>query len=308
MIVPDSPLALEGGRQFRWNSERRDELLAGLGGLRPYGGTGFRRLDELLGGGLTCGVHVLSALPGAGKSTLALQIADYVARFGAGCVAYLSLEMGGSALVAKSVSRLSAEMGSPLSFGEIVRLVRRADSGSPRFESLSRAVDSYFSEVAPHIATIDEPLTAGALSALYDSIPAGEAKPLAVVDYLQIAPRGERDAAMTDYASLTATMRELCCLAQRHSVPIVAVSSQNRGAKRGGASLDLLSGSSALEFGATSVAFLCVDGDSDEERARNAELPARPVTLHLVKNRYGRVGSVPLWFCPGESRFVEREG
>lgn len=307
--IPSPPPAFEGGRQFRWNSERKHELLAGLAGLRSYGSTGFRKFDELLGGGLSCGVHILSALPGAGKSTLALQIGDYVARFGLGGCLYLSLEMGGSSLVAKSVSRLSAEMGSPLSFAEIVRLVSRAaDRDTPKFDSMSRAVDVYFSEVGPRIATIDAPLSVAALSSLYDSIPADEAKPLLIADYLQLLPREERDAAMTDYATLTATMRELCCLAQKHSVPVLAISSQNRGAKRGGTSLDLLSGSSALEFGATSVAFLCVDGDSDEERARNAELPARPVTLHLVKNRYGRLGRVPLWFCPAESRFIEREG
>lgn len=309
MTITSPPPAFEGGRQFRWNSERKHELLSGLAGLRSYGSTGIRRLDELLGGGLSCGVHLLSALPGAGKSTLALQIADHVARFGLCGAVYVSLEMGGSALVAKSVSRLSAEMGSPLSFAEIVRLVSRAaDRDTPKFDSLSRAVDVYFSEVGPRIATIDAPLSVAALSALYDSIPADEAKPVCVVDYLQIMPREERDAAMSDVQSVTATMRELCCLAQKHSVPVIAVSSQNRGAKRGGVSLDLLAGSSALEFGAVTVSFLCIDGDSDEERARNAELTARPVTLNLAKNRYGRLGRVPLWFCPGESRFVEREG
>lgn len=39
--------------------------------------TGFPALDQLLGGGLSPGLTVLGASPGLGKSTLALNIAEY---------------------------------------------------------------------------------------------------------------------------------------------------------------------------------------------------------------------------------------
>lgn len=315
MTSPDMTYADSGGLEatasappLRWNSERKSELLAGLGGLRPYGSTGLVELDHLLGGGLLPGVHILSALPGAGKSSLALMVADHMARFGNGRVIYLSLEMSSSSLTAKSLTRLSTEgADEPLTFSEIVSILRHPESvGSPRFDVLNRTLETYFREVAPSLATVDVAMTIEQLAKLYDSFPSTERKPAAIVDYLQLVPRSEREAALSDYQSLTAVMRELCILAQRHSVPILGISSQNRGTKRGGASLELLSGSSALEFGASSVMFLTIDGDDDEQRQRNAERDMRPVTLRILKNRYGRLGSVPMYFHPATSRFIER--
>lgn len=303
------PPALEGGR-LRWNSERRDELLSSLGGLRPYASTGFSSLDRLLGGGLCPGLHVLSALPGCGKTTLALMIGDHIARFGAGSTMVATLEMSAASLVCKSIVRLSAEQGgTPLTFSEVARLARRPEAvGTPRFEELMAAADAYFSEIAPRVAMVDAAVTVDTLARIYDALPATERKPCLIVDYVQLLRRPDGDAAATDYAALTATVTDLCAIAQRHSVPILCISSQNRGAKRGGASLDLLSGSSALEYGSVSASFLTVDGEDDSERQRNAEMELRPVCLHVLKNRFGPCGRIPMWFNASQGRFIEREG
>lgn len=307
MIASATPPAVGGGRPFRWNAERRDELLAGLGGLRPYGRTGFQRLDDLLGGGLSCGLHVISALPGVGKTSFALQIGDRIARLGNGKVIFVALEMTGSALAAKSISRICTENGTPMTFSEIISLSRRGGGGGgQRFEALARAVDQYFQEIGPSVATIDWPVTVKELAALYDVLPAGEPKPLCVVDYLQLVPRDAAEGAQAGFEAISANVRELCDLAQRHSVPIVLVCAQNRSTKRGTPSMDALAGSASIEFAATSISFLSVDGDTDEERARNAELSARPVTLFLLKSRYGRLGRVPLWFNAAHNVFTER--
>lgn len=300
--------ALEGGR-LRWNSERRDELLSSLGGLRPYASTGFSSLDRLLGGGLCPGLHVLSALPGCGKTTLALMIGDHIARFGTGSTLVATLEMGAASLVCKSIVRLSAEQeGDPLTFSEVTRLVRRPEAvGTPGFEALMAAADTYFDQIAPRVAMVDAAVTVDALAHIYDALPATEKKPFLIVDYVQLLRRPDGDAAATDYAALTATVTDLCSIAQRHAVPILCISSQNRGTKRGGASLDLLSGSSALEYGSVSASFLTVDGDDDAERQRNSELEPRPVCLHVLKNRFGPCGRIPMWFNASQGRFVERE-
>lgn len=303
------PPAFEGGR-LRWNSERRDELLSSLGGLRPYASTGFSSLDRLLGGGLCPGLHVLSALPGSGKSTFALMIGDHIARFGTGSTLVATLEMSAASLVCKSIVRLSAEQGGvPLTFPEVARLVRRPDAvGSPRFEILTAAADAYFEQIAPSVAMIDDAVTVDALARIYDAFPAAERKPCLIVDYVQLLRHPDGDTAATDYAALTATVTDLCAIAQRHSVPILCISSQNRGAKRGGASLDLLSGSSALEYASSTASFLTVDGEDDSERQRNAEVEPRPVCLHVLKNRFGPCGRIPMWFFAAEARFTEREG
>ena len=141
-------------------------------------------------------------------------------------------------------------------------------------------------------------MTVGELAELMDAMPATEPKPVLVVDYLQIMPAPEGDQ-KTDYQHHTSNMRGLCEIAKRNRTPVLVVSSKNRSG-RDGRSLGSLSGSSDIEYGASVVMFLEVDGDSP------SELPKRPVTLHVRKNRFGAVGAVPLVFLASEGRYIER--
>ncbi len=307
MTTASTPPAFEGGRQPFWNSERMGALLADVGRLRPVGSTGLIGLDGLLGGGLAPGVYILAGEPGAGKSSLALQVADYSAQFGTrGCV-FASLEMGASQLVCKSLTRMSAGMHeNPLAFGEIAALMPRLGSGeSGRAAMLAETVEAYMSNIAPALSTQDAVGTVSSISALYDSLPGGELPPVLVLDYVQVVGREKNDAGVTDVQALSAVMKGLCSLSKRHGIPVLALSSQNRG-KRGTAVLDSLAGCSELEYSATAVMFLSVDGADAEERRDNAEADPRPVTLTVAKNRFGALGSVPLWFFPSQSRFIER--
>jgi replicative DNA helicase len=54
--------------------------------------TGFLKLNAKLGDGLIPGLHVIGAIPSLGKTTFALQIADYIAKNGTD-VLFFSLEM-----------------------------------------------------------------------------------------------------------------------------------------------------------------------------------------------------------------------
>ena len=67
--------------------------------------TGFEDLDRILGGGmLNCGLYVLAARPGCGKTAISLQIADNVAKQGVCCLS--RLEMDSVQLTARRVSRI----------------------------------------------------------------------------------------------------------------------------------------------------------------------------------------------------------
>ena len=70
--------------------------------------TGFPGVDRSLNGGFSSGLYVLGAVPGLGKSTLALQIAHNVSKQGVPAL-YFALEMDRDWITAKSISRSDFE-------------------------------------------------------------------------------------------------------------------------------------------------------------------------------------------------------
>lgn len=74
---------------------------AASGEKKPFVPTGYASLDKILGGGLvTSGLITLAARPGTGKTTIALNIAGWVAAQGQ-AVLYLSFEMNCEQLMAR---------------------------------------------------------------------------------------------------------------------------------------------------------------------------------------------------------------
>lgn len=71
--------------------------------------TGNADLDRILDGGLFCGLYILGAVPSLGKTTFAIQMADLIAASGRD-VLFFSGEMSEDEIIAKSLSRISAEV------------------------------------------------------------------------------------------------------------------------------------------------------------------------------------------------------
>lgn len=286
--------------QIAWNDERLDLMLAGISSLEPVAKTGLPTLDRLLSGGLGVGCHILSAIPGSGKTSFACQLADNIARFSNRKVLYFSCEMSAPSLLIKSITRLSAELSKePLSFVEILALTKLLGQvDNPRVSLLLKTIEVYREAIAPNLATIDRGVSISSVETMLESCSAAELAPVAIIDYLQLL-KSENGPEVSDYQALTATMRKCCELATKFKTALVAISSQNRTSSRGGADFRALSGSSEIEFGATTCAFLTVD--DDEQRKPYV----RNMTLTLAKSRFGQTGKVPLMFNPASSRFVE---
>lgn len=283
--------------QVRWNDDRLDSLLANISSLRPLAKSGLPTLDRLLCGGFCSGVHLLSAIPACGKSTLAAQIGDHNARFGSRRTIYLSCEMSAISLILKSLSRMSAEVNdSPLSYGEILFLSRKLGAtDDPRVALLLETIERYRVEVAPRVSTIDEGLSLDSLARILEAL--ADDPPFVILDYLQIL-KAEGDYT-SDYSALTSTMRRICALAKDYRTPILAIASQNRTGKRGTADMTALSGSGELEYACTSAMFLTSDeGESERQFCRT-------VKLTLSKNKYGNTGSFNMQFLPATARFTE---
>ncbi|WP_418830659.1 DnaB-like helicase C-terminal domain-containing protein [Paraeggerthella sp.] len=291
-------------KSIAWNDEKLDSLISQLSSMVPCGRTGIKSLDDMLGGGLYPEIYVLAAEPGAGKTTLALQIADRIAEFGSRKALFVSLEMSASQMLAKSLSRISALSPSlpPLTVRQLMNARQLSNDGK---QAMMEALIAYREQTAPNIATVDERVTVADLRKLYESLPSAEFPPLLVIDYLQLLPPSDGDPSATDYQTHTANMRGLCELAKTYKTPVLVISSKNR-VNRNGRQLASLSGSSEIEYSASCVLFLDIDGDTEDERAEEAARSKRLVTLSVRKNRFGTCGEVPLVFLANESRFIER--
>lgn len=283
--------------QVRWNDSRLDGLLANMSSLRPLAKSGLPTLDRLLSGGFCAGVHLLSAVPACGKSTLAAQVGDHNARFGNRRTVYLSCEMSAVSLILKSLCRMSAETSDdPLSYGEILCLSKKMNAtDDPRVSLLLETIERYRVEIAPRVSTIDEGLSLDGLARILEAL--SDDPPFVILDYLQIL-KAEGDYT-SDYAALTSTMRRICALAKDYRTPVLAIASQNRTGKRGTADMTALSGSGELEYACTSAMFLTSD-ESESERQY-----CRTVKLTLSKNKYGNTGSFDMQFLPATARFTE---
>lgn len=285
--------------------------------------TGIRTLDATLSGGLSEGVHVLMAQPGAGKSALSLTIAMRAAR--EGCkVLYASVEMTRQQCLARCCSAIAHTTAGLEDFywSGWERMgwdARRRVEQYPHLledghelelcEFLSRepaiVAMRELGASCPGLAIADGREVASA-DALVSTTRDGKAAglDLLVVDYLQSLepPSGSEDSEQTTQISRTA--EALRDLAKELRLPILAISSMNRsGMRSDDVSMSSAYGSNKIEFGAVSVMQL-TKSDIGESNGWT------PVRLHVVKNRRGPdTGDDPilLWFDKRHNLFQEAE-
>lgn len=248
-------------------------------------------IDKLVGG-VRPRLIIISAEPGAGKTTLSLQMADELAEQGIP-VLFFTFEIKRPLLVAKSLSRMS---GGALPIAEIPYAT------SANVDALKVATDAYAAKIAGNIAFIDKPASPVNISVLVSRVERElGTKPTVFLDYVQITPQSAERAIVDERAAVKETVAGLRHVVNGHDVPLFAISSVNRSTyKKDSAGLDSLAESSSLEYAADSVLFLSVKGKGDE-RAENMRSELRPVTLAALKNRYGTTGAVDLMF---DTRFA----
>ena len=252
--------------------------------------TGLQKLDDILGG-LPEGLTILSGGPGVGKTTLALQIAIAAAEAGTPAL-YITFENSPANLTLKGVCAVG---------GLDSAKVRR---GQLPVDKLQAAAEQYRAK-AERLAVVEghPELTRGQIRGRARRLMNrfGVGRCLIVVDYLQLYAKAAADMrGMREVrAKVEAMGADLQGLATRLSSPVLALSSQSRGAgygSGGSTNLDTLKESGDLEYGADAVAFLTESPD------RMATAPARAVDLTVSKNRNGETGKLALIFRPDLGR------
>jgi len=285
--------------------------------------TGFSRLDSLLEGGLQEGLYVLGAITGAGKTTLALQIGDKVAKDGTDVIIF-SLEMGRKELMAKSVSRLTYEIdkGNAKTTPGIMSGRRYENYTKEDIEVIEKAWRKY-SEYAGRIYIhpgVGDMSPSFMRTTVEDHIKLSDCKhPLVIIDYLQITS-SEEDR-LTDKQRIDRAVVDIKRMSRDLHLPVLVVSSFNRSGYNEAVAMESMKETGAIEYscdvlmglGLTAIEGVEEDGEgkrkkaiaeakrkAKEEREKTGDLK---LSLVVLKNRNGKTGEVPLIFHTPNNHF-----
>lgn len=274
--------------------------------------TGFKRLDEVLDGGLYDGLYILGAISSLGKTTILLQVADQIAQQGEDVIIF-SLEMSRSEIIAKSVSRETYLLAKDKGQAKTARGIldgRRYEKyySETEIDLIAAALDRY-TTYGKHVYIHEGSGDIGAFQVrdiVQQHIAITGKKPTVIVDYLQIlAPYDPRysDKQNTDKAVL-----ELKRISRDLRVPVIAVSSFNRMNYNTPVSMEAFKESGAIEYSADVLIGLQLENVGKERfdvnQAKNKD--PREIELVILKNRNGSTGqTIAYKYKPKFNLFLE---
>lgn len=238
--------------------------------------TSFRELDQILRGGMVAGdLIIIAGRPSMGKTALAMNIAEHVARTQR--VAVFSLEMTRRKIATRSLRYYEAQLGG-------------RDAAVDHLSALKLSIDD-----SPAIGL-------GHMRLRLRRLKRQHGLGLVVVDYLQLL----HSKAENRTQEVSALSRGLKSIAKEFDVPVVAVAQLNRAAEgrtdRRPALSDLRE-SGQIEQDADVIAFVY------REEYYHADTPWKGIAEVLVrKNRDGATDTAYLGFTPEYTHFHNREG
>jgi replicative DNA helicase len=271
-----------------WEADARAAFDARTKGIPRGPVSGLASLDEVLGGVLHPGLHIVHGGPGAGKTALALQVAGTC-----GCPAlYVTAEMRPLELLRRITARVTETYLGRLKSGELAPA-----------DSLAKARQAI--QAVPGLALADATDAWAAPGWLREAAYAvrGDAKHvLVVVDSIHSWSEAS-DAGLDEYDRLNAAIGALRALAGQLGCPVLGIAERNRASMAGGG-LNAAAGSRKFEYTGESVLDLGVD-------EKGGPLPGpgeTPVVLHVAKNRNGAAGKrLRLAFHGALQRFTDLE-
>lgn len=253
--------------------------------------TGFTDFDKITGGLRPGDLVVVAGRPSMGKSTLAVNMAEYAAVHAAkrASVAIFSLEMPSEQLVTRLLSSIG---GVPL--GSL-------RSGNISDEDWVR-ITSATSQLSESKVFIDETpaLTPTELRARARRVKREHGLDLVVVDYLQLMQvPGTKENRATEIAEIS---RGLKVLAKELSVPVIALSQLNRAVEQRENKKPVMSDlreSGAIEQDADMILLIYREEVYDKNTTKKGV-----AEIDLVKHRNGEIGTFLLTFQGQYTRFA----
>ena len=262
--------------------------------------TGFRRFDRLTNGLHGGELIVLAARPGVGKSALAMNIVEHVAKQGK-TVAVFSLEMSNQQLIERLLSSMSTV---PLEYIKSGQL----PGGASDLAKLRVAQETICSSM--HLFGNDNvSIRPPELASQCRRLKAQQGLDLIVIDYLQLMSgetKGRSDGRQQEVAYISRALKQL---AKELNVPVIALSQLKRDAEirnikgKDGSSgggepvLSDLRESGAIEQDADIVLFIHKENTEGNPK----------FSLIIAKHRNGEQANLPIYGIGKIVRFVDEE-
>lgn len=237
--------------------------------------TGIDHLDETINGLEPGKLYILAAMPGAGKTTLALQMAATVAQKGYPAL-YVSLENDATDLARKTVCRFGEISYAQALKGKVAPSVWR-DGVADLAKLNGRLFLSTPRATMPDLADLIEQVTAQA----------GQPPALVVIDYLQAWVK--RAATLTAEVGVREQIDRftpaLRAIGERYGCAVLTISSQNRAGYTAGG-MGALKESGDIEYNADVTLTL----QKREVPPGTPPSVNTPIELAVNKNRQGMCG------------------
>lgn len=243
--------------------------------------TGIYDLDSMI-----CGLHkqeltIIGARPGVGKTTLALQIAEKIARNNKN-VLFVSLEMSDNQLIQKMIARTGNVKSYRMRMGTI-----EDEDWTKISNAIGKLSDLKFNTNSK-IRTIQK------LELEARKLKNRGKLDLLIIDYIQLLK--SKDKFNSREQEVADISRRLKLMSLELDIPVVALCQLNRNASNNEPGLSDLRESGSLEQDADNVIFL-----HQENNENNI------VTLKVAKQRAGETGKIAVMFKKDISTFINLE-
>ena len=243
--------------------------------------TGMLDLDQL-----TCGLHneeltIIGARPGMGKTTFALQIADYIAKKKIP-VMFISLEMSEEQIITKLIAKDTRINSTKMRLGTLT------DQEAVKVYEAGAELEEKSLYITSNLRTIQQIEVEARKMKNKKNIG------LIIIDYIQLIKSSQKfNLREQEVADITRTLK---LLTLELKIPIIGLCQLNRNATRQEPMLSDLRESGAIEQDADNVIFIYQEEETD------ATAPV--VTIKLAKQRAGSTGKVNMIFRKVYSEFV----
>lgn len=266
--------------------ERLDELSKNKGELRGVP-TGLKVLDRMTSGLQRENLIILAARPSVGKSSLAMNIAQYAATTKKNGIAVFSLEMSREMIVDRLISSQAGIDNWRISTGNL----EPEDFERYGIAAGELAEAPIFIDDTPGLGVLEMRTKARRLM-LEHKID------LIVVDYLQLMKATKAESRVQEVSEISLGLKNL---ARELKVPVLALSQLSRAVEQRGGDkkpqLSDLRDSGSIEQDADLVMFLYRPNEDDRSNLK----------LNLAKHRNGPTGEIDLFFKGEYTKFYEVE-
>lgn len=265
--------------------DRLDELQKSSGKLRGVP-TGFRDLDSKLAGMQNSNLLILASRPGQGKTSMALNIAQFVAVSAGLPVGIFSLEMSQEELVDRLLVGQADIDAWKLKTGRL---------DEKDFDRLSLAMG----ELAEAPIFIDDTpgITISEMRTKARRLQIEHGLKLLIVDYLQLIKGRYLENRVQEVSEISQNLKNL---ARELKIPVLAISQLSRAVEQRGIKKPQLADlreSGAIEQDADVVMFIWREDSEHPEQ----------VTLDIQKHRNGPTGEIKMVFRADRTKFYGME-